>query len=270
MLRRLFCICAVTVAVMSAAAARPEANAAVKSEAKTVAVPVAKPVISILGDSYSTFEGYIPQGNAVWYFLNPDKDVTDVNDVRQTWWWQLISEGGYKLGVNDSYSGATVCYTGYNGDDYSDRSFITRLPRVGSPDILLIFGATNDSWANSPIGEFVGNIGGAMAGVAPADSLAHELNHHKYPEGRNPGSLYEFRPALCELLTEAQNRLPGTRIVYIINSELKPEITSSIKQVCGLLGVEYIELQSIDKLSGHPSRLGMTQIKDQVLEFLQK
>lgn len=26
-----------------------------------------KPTIAVLGDSYSTFEGFIPQGNAVWY-----------------------------------------------------------------------------------------------------------------------------------------------------------------------------------------------------------
>ena len=88
----------------------------------------AKPVVSILGDSYSTFEGYIPVGNAVWYDTRPNPKKTDVSDVKHTWWWQFISRGGYILGVNDSYSGATVSYTGYNGADYSDRSFITRLP----------------------------------------------------------------------------------------------------------------------------------------------
>ena len=55
----------------------------------------AKPVVSILGDSYSTFDGYIPEGNASWYFTNTQNGRTDVTDVRQTWWWQLISEGGY-------------------------------------------------------------------------------------------------------------------------------------------------------------------------------
>ena len=86
----------------------------------------AKPVVSILGDSYSTFENYVPEGNASWYAPVPWEGRTDVTDVRQTWWWQLIDEGGYKLGVNDSYSGATISYTGYDGADYSDRSFLTR------------------------------------------------------------------------------------------------------------------------------------------------
>lgn len=250
---------------MAAAVSLLTAGAEARNEGKNQ--PAAKPVISILGDSYSTFQGYIPEGNEVWYFPNPPIERTDVSDVRQTWWWQLISEGGYKLGINDSYSGATICYTGYNGDDYRKRSFITRLPRVGSPDILLIFGATNDSWANSPIGEFPAQVADNTIGP---DSLALVLNNYKYPVGNNPGSLYEFRPALCELLTEAGNRLPGTRIIFIINSELKPEITGSIKEICTRLNVEYIELHDIHKISGHPSRLGMTQIKSQLLDYLSR
>ena len=62
--------------------------------------------ISILGDSYSTFIGYIPDGNAIWYTGTTER--TDVSSVRQTWWWKVISEGGYLLEKNDSYSGATV------------------------------------------------------------------------------------------------------------------------------------------------------------------
>ena len=53
----------------------------------------AKPVVSILGDSYSTFEGYIPVGNAVWYDTRPNPKKTDVSDVKHTWWWQFISRG---------------------------------------------------------------------------------------------------------------------------------------------------------------------------------
>ncbi len=209
-----------------------------------VAVDGGKQIISILGDSYSTFEGYIPEGNAPWYSPSNTKQ-NDVKDVRQTWWWQLITEGGYVLGKNDSYSGATVSYTGYRGEDYSDRSFITRLPGLGPCDILLIFGGTNDSWCGAPLGEFV---------------------YSKLTRGH----LYEFRPALGKLLTEAQNRYPGTRIVFIINSELKESITSSIVTECEKFGIEYIQLKDVEKQSGHPSVKGMTAIKNQVLKFLKK
>lgn len=208
------------------------------------AVTLAKPVVSILGDSYSTFAGYIPEGNEPWYSTAMPAKQNDVNRVQQTWWWQLIHEGGYKLGNNESYSGSTISYTGYRGEDYRDRSFITRLPRVGSPDILLIFGATNDSWCGAPLGEF------------------------KY-DGLTRGHFYEFRPALGYLLQEAQNRLPGTRIVFVVNSELKKEITESIITECKRFKIEYVLLHDIEKQSGHPSILGMKHIKDQLLDFLQ-
>ena len=110
--------------------------------------------VSILGDSYSTFEGYLtPDTNAVWYW-DRQWECTDVVSVRQTWWHQLLRDTGMKLCVNNSFSGATISYTGYDKADYSDRSFCTRLNRLGSPDIILVFGATNDEWAKSPLGNY--------------------------------------------------------------------------------------------------------------------
>lgn len=205
--------------------------------------PTGKPVVSILGDSYSTFENYIPKGNLNYYSPTLPSDISDVDDVKLTWWWQLIAEGGYILGVNESYSGSTISYTGYNGDDYRDRSFITRLPGVCPSDILLIFGATNDSWTDCPIGEF------------------------RY-EKPTLGHLYEFRPALAKLLSDAVNRFPGTRIVFIINTELKEEIASSIIEECKYYKLEFVRLHDIDKKNGHPTADGMRAIAEQVLTFL--
>lgn len=51
-----------------------------------------KKAVSILGDSYSTFEGYLqPDTNSIWYYTLP-RHKTDVVSVRQTWWHQLIRE----------------------------------------------------------------------------------------------------------------------------------------------------------------------------------
>lgn len=217
-------------------AASPQVSAA--------APRAAKPVVSILGDSYSTYQNHIPEGNEIWYFNNPSPKRTDVDDVKQTWWWQLISRGGYILGENDSWSGATISYRGYNGADYTERSFITRVPRLGSPDILLVFGATNDSWAGVEVGDY---------------NYAKEL-----PDGQ----LYTFRPAMSRLLSDLIDRYPGTEIYFIINSELRDDITESIRTVCDHYSVKYIQLHDIDKISGHPSRKGMKAIADQVLEAI--
>lgn len=196
--------------------------------------------VSVLGDSYSTFESFVePAGNALWYFKKPDPKLTDVNNVRQTWWHRFISENGYRLEKNNSFSGATICNTGYNGEDYSDRSFISRMDNLGSPDILFIFGATNDSWANSPIGNFVW-------------------------DGWTDEQLKSFRPALSYMLSHVVDRYPNTDIVYIVNDGLKPEITSSIIEACDHYNVKYILLHDISKTAGHPNVEGMKQIAEQV------
>lgn len=200
-----------------------------------------RPEVAILGDSYSTFEGYIPEGNEIWYFAHENLEQTDVNDVCQTWWWQLCSKGGYKLGVNDSWSGATIGYTGYNDDDYSPRSFNTRIPRLGHPDIILIFGGTNDSWCGAQVGNY------------------------KYADYKR-ADLYTFRPAMARLLQEAAKRYPGTKVYVIINSELRDDITESMQTICKHEGVEYIQLHDIAKQNGHPNREGMTAIAQQILD----
>ena len=200
--------------------------------------------VSILGDSYSTYEDFVtPSTNELWYYAKNSDQKTDVKDVRQTWWHQLIKENGWRLAVNNSYSGATISYTGYDGNDYSPRSFNTRMDNLGQPDIIFIFGATNDSWAGSPIGDF------------------------KY-EGIKKADLYEFRPALAHMLRWMTDRYVNTEIYFILNTELKDEINTSVKTICAHYGVPVITLTEVDKISGHPSVKGMRQIADQVNSFL--
>lgn len=50
-----------------------------------------KQTVAVLGDSYSTFEGFIHKGYATWYSPTTPPETTDVNKVEQTWWWQVIS-----------------------------------------------------------------------------------------------------------------------------------------------------------------------------------
>jgi lysophospholipase L1-like esterase len=200
--------------------------------------------VAILGDSYSTFEDYLtPDTNAIWYFKKVDKKRTDVVDVKQTWWWQVVKEGGYKLGINNSFSGATICYSGYNDEDYSARSFVRRLSNLGTPDIIFIFGGTNDSWSGAPVGEF------------------------KYADFKR-ADLYTFRPAMACMMQELQNRYPNAKMYFLSNTELKDDITSSIHTICDHYGVKCIQLKDIDKQNGHPTIKGMKAIADQVLQAI--
>lgn len=206
------------------------APAAISAQSKSV---------SILGDSYSTFRGYLePDSNFVWYSATPNR-TNDVTDVRQTWWHRLLSDTGMKLCVNNSFSGSTVCNTGYHGNDYTDRSFIARMDNLGCPDIIYVFGGTNDSWAGVPVGEF------------------------KY-DGWTKEDLYKFRPAAAYMLDYMTKRYPNVEIVWLVNSGLLAEVTESIAEICRHYGVDFIRLQSIDCLEGHPSIKGMGQIADQI------
>lgn len=209
----------------------------------TVCPAQSKKSVSILGDSYSTFQGYLqPDTNYVWY--NAGKHYnTDVTAVQQTWWHRLISNRGLRLCVNNSFSGATICNTGYNKDDYSDRSFCTRLWNLGFPDIIFIFGGTNDSWASSPIGEY------------------------KY-SGWTKDDLYSFRPAMAYMLDNTIARYPNTEIYVIINDGLSEDITESSRAICEHYKVRYVMLENIDKMNGHPSVKGMEQIAEQVEKII--
>ena len=61
--------------------------------------------VSILGDSYSTYEGFMtPSTNELWYYAQNPEARTDVKNVRQTWWHQVIKENGWRLCINNSYS----------------------------------------------------------------------------------------------------------------------------------------------------------------------
>lgn len=61
----------------------------------------------------------------------------------------------------------------------------------------------------------------------------------------------------------------GLRRIYcIINTELKQEIIDAYKIACKMYGIDVIELCDIDKRHGHPTVLGMKQIKKQVLEYI--
>ena len=79
--------------------------------------------IMIFGDSYSTYEGYIPEGYAK-YYSGHRTGEPDVFDVKNTWWGRLIDATDANLLQNNSWSGSTIGYTGYDNRDCSkDSSF---------------------------------------------------------------------------------------------------------------------------------------------------
>ncbi len=196
--------------------------------------------VSILGDSYSTFQGIIPANYSSFY----PNDRNDVVEVEQTWWSLYIKAKGYQLEKNNSWGGTTICGTGYGGMDFSRNNFIARVDSLGSPDIIFVFGGTNDAWANSPVGEY-----------QYADWTKEDCKN--------------FRSALACLLDKLQKRYPEAAIYSLLNSELREPINESMREICKHYNVQLIELHDIDKQNGHPSISGMKSICDQLLEAIQ-
>ena len=215
-------------------------------------IKVAKNAI-IFGDSYSTFEGYVPDGYAI-YYSEEGRPETDVTKVEQTWWYQVSAEADLNLILNNSWSGSTICYTGYDNVDCSESSsFIYRLRTLigdgfferNPIDTVFVFGGTNDNWADAPLGD-----------------MQYENWHHE--------DLYSALPAICYFFKVLRDILPEAKIYCLINTELKSEITEGMKEVCRKYGITEIAFDFIDKEYGHPTIKGMQDIKNTVLTVLRK
>ena len=205
--------------------------------------------IFILGDSYSTFKGYIPDGYLSWY-SGRKSEATDVVSVTQTWWWQLIDSTDSHLVRNDSWSGTTICNTCRPTLDIST-SFINRFEKLVNDgffeqneiDAFLIFGGTNDCWIDAPKGELI-------------------FNNWKEAD------LFNILPAVSYLYYRVKKVIPKAKIITIINTELNEIVTDGMKKAADYFGIKYIQLRNISKQEGHPDVKGMSQIKEQVAEYL--
>ena len=207
--------------------------------------------VLILGDSYSTFEGHIPEGYPSFY--TEYTSDCGVHSYKRTWWHKLIEKTGSSLLLNSSYSGSTLCHTGYYGDDYSEISFAARLDKLveggfftdNKVDTLVILGGLNDYWAESPLGEI------------------------KY-EGFTEEELYKVYPAFAYILSRVKEASPETRIIYVSEEYLPDDMKADMREICDHYGAETVEIHDISKMNGHPDRAGMEAIAGQVIEYLEK
>ena len=182
----------------------------------------------IFGDSYSTFENFVPDGYTV-YYSEKEHLENGVTKVSQTWWHQVVTEANLNLVLNNSWSGSTICYTRYNNEDCSKTSsFICRLHKLieqgffdkNNINTVFVFGGTNDSWADAPLG--------AM----------------KYENWEN-NDLYLVLPAIGYFFKILRDKLPKADIYCLINTELKPEISYGMRQACQMYGVTAILFDNI-------------------------
>ena len=207
------------------------ANSDLSSVKENFEVDLKGKSISILGDSLSTFQGYIPEGNAV-YYPNTNNDVTA---VEQTWWMQLINSSNAVLDTNNSWSGAKV-----SGNLNS--AYTNRIGLVGNPDFLIIHGGTNDRWQNVPVG-----------------SLHFEAENSDL-------NIEEFADSYDLLVRKAIGLYPNANIILII-----PNISEEYASIINAIYKNYQLFACIDLrnyrftwAAGHYQIEDMTTVKDAI------
>lgn len=178
--------------------------------------------VSIIGDSISSFNGYVVNGYPTFY---PKLDVLDVDDI---WWKMLLNRSNSKLEVNASYSGscATNIRTGYP-------SFYDRVSILGNPDYIFIALGTNDSSEQAPLGEY------------------------EYDKDINELSESEFRPAYIKGIKGLQANYPNAKII-LIAFKMSGTFFSSIQDIANYYGLSFIDCRNFklgDNL--HPNSEGM-------------
>ena len=209
---------------------------------------------AIIGDSYSSFKGYMADPNAATWYPASDHNMNDTNDVEnveQTWWYKFANTYNSRLLENNSWNGSTIAYDSYSEglDDGKETSFIQRMNLITTPQLILIYGGTNDSW---------------VAGDTKRDDF---LGEYKYSDFSESDFIY-FRPALAYLLDKLKHKHIGAKIIFMLNSSLS-NIKESVHEICNHYGIGVCEITDIALAHSHPTGEGMTTIAKQITEFLE-
>ena len=219
--------------------------------------PIHYNTFSIIGDSYSTFKGYLSNSKAPsWYPASSSGmgDTNNVEKVEQTWWYKFANEYGSRMILNNSWSGSTIGYDSYGEglEDGKTSCFINRLGEeyIGKPEMLLVFGGTNDVWASNDTGR------------------PDFLGEYKYSDFTEADFKF-FRPALAYMFSELRKKNIGMKIIFVLNTGLN-KIKESVQVICKYYEISLLELSDIDKAHSHPTDSGMTAISKQLINFLNK
>ena len=201
--------------------------------------------LSILGDSISTF-GVPDQSNATGTWTYPGNRcrypqnnlLTNVDDM---YWKRIIDRYGMTLGINESWAGSMVSNTqSSDSGDYGPNRCISSVTRIshlgenGNPDVILVYGGTNDAGKSVEIGTF------------------NTENPKNYAKEQIDGlSVETFADAYRAMLIRLMYYYPTSRIIVILpnfttsyytitNLDLYVEV---IKEACDFFGIDYVDIR---------------------------
>lgn len=187
--------------------------------------------VSILGDSVSTYIGYIPETNMTYY----EGDNCGVTNVNQTWWKRMLNHLGYELNTNNSWSGSRVS----DGDTtrVNGMTRATALDNGINPDIIIVFMGYNDCTQGVALGTYDGK------GVIPTDGStfreAYAIMLRNLLRKYKTSKVY-----CCTLPTSQRNTADLDSPEYNTEGIYMTEYNEAIRQISDAMCVEVIELAS--------------------------
>lgn len=227
--------------------------------------------VSIIGDSISSYEGWIPTGYARAY---PDNDTVD--NVNKMWWKRLIDMSGMELCVNAAWSGSRVSgnlLTDQTAKPACSNQRIADLtnPTTGEkPNIVICFIGTNDWSSGIDIGDFDSTSEIPEDGNITEISTAYALMLYKIRTSYPNAHIFCIPPLSRNLL----NSSLATDDSYPIlnnNGESIHQISKKIEDLALLFGATVINMErmgmsywNISKYlrsdTLHPNAAGMEMI----------
>lgn len=227
--------------------------------------------LSILGDSISTYEDYIPYGLSVYYSFGGE-----LTDVSQTWWMRLLDDTGMELCSNDSSSGSTCVGDSLSVDEpkygCSDYRVSLLTGEQGElPDVIIVYMGTNDFIMMTPMGDNDGTKPveeGMIENFSDAYTMILDKLESKYPAAQ----IY------CCTLAQVGDWGTDTPFVAMTNGFgfTSEDYSKQIEIIAANKGIPVIDLYhcgiEIDNLHEttldgvHPIPAGMEYIEQAVLK----
>ena len=231
-------------------------------------------LMSVLGDSITTFENFVPTSDYNPFYLIGNHDVAS---AAETWWGRILIEKGWKLSTDNAWGGSQVAATG--GDYTTSAMCNTRcqdLARGGTPDVIIILGGTNDFGHGVPIGTWAGDADLPEVETDFRAAYARMLMkiHSSYPLAK----VY-----CCSLINRETDLVPGSMEKKY--GQYLTQFNTAIRQIAPMLNCTLIDMESCGLnqynmetymadyhpdtgKAVHPNRAGMALMASRILEHL--
>ncbi|MBE6251166.1 MAG: hypothetical protein E7111_05870 [Bacteroidales bacterium] len=254
-----------------------------------------KTKVSLIGDSISTFEGWLAEGYRSYYpYTNPQTQAA-VTKVSQQWWYKLIYDrmSNAVLEKNLAWTGTMV--TRSTNEEMKDkhwygRDFNARVmdTSMGEPDVIFVFGGTNDiSSRGVDEGKVTMYPGYQMKSETPpsAEQMKTVFDLADATSTLAQAEALEdryFIHAYVKLITLLHHKYPKAKVVMLIGDRMFTgaeaamlSIAEHYKTLYGYRCVNFLDIQSyngtdvITKVNNpHPDDNGFTVMADYIYKVV--